>query len=216
MPAMASRPLEVVDLGRMSYADALARQERCVAERRRERAPDTLFLVEHDPVFTLGRNADPSHILASRDALAARGVAVSETGRGGDVTYHGPGQLVGYPILSLRERDRGVLWYVEGLEEILIRTLADFGIEAGRNPANRGAWVGNDKLAAIGVRITHHITMHGFALNVRTDLAYYKMIVPCGLSDKGVLSMHLLNGSVRMDDVKARVLQHFRDVFDYD
>jgi lipoate-protein ligase B len=166
-------------------------------------------------VYTLGRSADGSNILASEEELREAGIDVVQTNRGGDVTFHGPGQLVGYPIIDLASRKKGALWYVNGLEDVLIGVLHDYGIEGSRSSVNRGVWVGDSKIAAIGVRITRQITMHGFALNVRTDLQYYQGIVPCGLSGKGVLSMHLLNPKVTLDDVKQRVLRHFIEEFGY-
>lgn len=209
------RILQVRDLGLTRYGEALAVQEQLVQDRKANRVPDTLVLVEHEPVYTLGRSAEESHILSSERELQQAGVEVVPTNRGGDVTYHGPGQLVGYPIIDLAARKKGVLWYVNHLEAVLIRVLRGYGIEGSRNSANRGVWVGEDKIAAIGVRITRQVTMHGFALNVRTDLRYYEGIVPCGLSDKGVLSMHLLNPDVAFDDVKECVVRHFTEMFGY-
>ena len=152
-------------------------------------------------------------MLLPREELTRRGIEVVRIGRGGDVTYHGPGQLVGYPIIHLGERGKGVLWYVQALEQILVRVMADFGVQADTDRQNRGVWVGDEKIAAIGVRVTRRITMHGFALNVRTDLANYAGIVPCGITDKGVTSLHLLVPDVSMDAVKDVTVQRFREVF---
>jgi lipoyl(octanoyl) transferase len=212
-----SRPeVEVRRLGRIPYADALALQRELVEERRAGRVGDLLLLVEHPHVLTLGVRGDGgrSHILASAEALAARSIEIHETGRGGDITYHGPGQLVGYPIIDLKPDRCDVHRYVRDLEEVLIRVAADYGIEAGRAPGLTGVWVGESKLAAIGVRIARWITSHGFALNVATDLAYFNLIVPCGIAGRGVTSLETLLGrGVDRADVEDRVVRHFGDVF---
>lgn len=205
-------PFELLDLGRRDYESTLALQEERV-ERRKAGGPDCLILVEHEPVYTLGRNAKPDHILLSPDEMESRGIHTVQTGRGGDVTFHGPGQLVGYPILSLTERGQGVVWYVSQLEALLITTLAAFGIDAGVDSANRGVWVGDEKIAALGVRVTRGVTMHGFALNVRADLAWYSGIVPCGIVGKGVTSMHRRVPDITMEQVKQRVVLEFEKRF---
>jgi lipoyl(octanoyl) transferase len=208
--------VEVRRLGLMPYAEALALQRALVEDRRAGRVGDLLLLVEHSHVLTLGVRGDGgrSHILASADALALHGVEVHETGRGGDITYHGPGQLVGYPIIDLKPDRCDVHRYVRDLEEVLIRVAADYNIEAGRVPGLTGVWVGAEKLAAIGVRIARWITSHGFALNVTTDLDYFKLIVPCGISDRGVTSLATLLGrEVERRDVEDSVVRHFSDVF---
>src|ERR671922_404328 len=191
------RPLEVRRLGAVRYRDALALQQRLVEERRAGLVPDLLLLLEHPPVITLGVRGDGgrSHIVASEERLAALGVEVSETGRGGDVTYHGRGQIVGYPILDLRPDRCDVHRYVRDLEEVMIRTCADFGVHAGRIAALTGAWVGADKIGAIGVRISRWITSHGFAFNVNTNLDDFALIVPCGIGDRGVTSLQELTGA---------------------
>lgn len=200
--------LRVVDLGRMGYGAALERQEACVADRLAERVPDTLFLVEHDPVYTLGRNANPAHVLPGAGPIER--VATS---RGGDVTYHGPGQLVGYPILRLAGREQGVVWYVGLLEQVLIRLLAGYGLAATTDACNRGVWLGRDKVAALGVRVTRGITMHGFALNVTTDLAPYRGIIPCGLPDRGVTTLAAHCPGVTIEAVKAPLVRCFAEAF---
>jgi lipoyl(octanoyl) transferase len=208
--------VDVRRLGLMPYAEALALQRTLVEDRRAGRIGDLLLLVEHPHVLTLGVRGDGgrSHILASADALALRRVEVHETGRGGDITYHGPGQLVGYPIIDLKPDRCDVHRYVRDLEEVLIRVAADYHIKAGRVPGLTGVWVGGDKLAAIGVRIARWITSHGFALNVTTDLAYFDLIVPCGIAGRGVTSLATLLGrGLDLRDVQDRVVRHFGDVF---
>jgi len=201
------RALEVHWLGRVDYAAAMALQDDLVRRRRRGEAPDTLLLLEHPPVITLGRGGDARHVLAGRDELDRRGIELHETGRGGDVTYHGPGQLVGYPVLALPPGRRDAHRYLRDLEELLIRAVRGYGVHAGRVAGLTGVWVGRDKLAAIGVRLaTGWITSHGFALNVTTDLAGFGAIVPCGISGRGVTSLaRLLGRAPRLEQVAARV-----------
>lgn len=210
------RVLEVRRLGLMPYAEALALQRQLVEERRVDAIPDVLLLVEHPPVLTLGVRGDGgrSHILASPDALAADGIEVFETGRGGDITYHGPGQIVGYPIVNLRPDRCDVHRYVRDLEEVLIRVAGDYGIEAGRIDGLTGVWVGNEKLAAIGVRISRWITSHGFALNHRTNLSHFGLIVPCGIADRGVTSLERLGCIADRQEVEERLAHHFSQVFE--
>jgi lipoyl(octanoyl) transferase len=210
------RTVEIRRLGLLPYRDALALQRSLVEERRADRVGDLLLLVEHPHVLTLGVRGDGGrgHILATDEALAMRGIEVVEAGRGGDITYHGPGQLVGYPIIDLKPDRQDVHRYVRDLEEVLIRLSADYGIEAERVPGLTGVWVGREKLAAIGVRIARWVTSHGFALNVSTDLEQFNLIVPCGIADRGVTSLErLLGRRVDMDEVERRVTSHFRDVF---
>ena len=178
---------------------------------------DLLLLLEHPHVLTLGVRGDGgrSHILASSDHLAARGVDIHESGRGGDITYHGPGQLVGYPIVDLKPDRCDVHRYVRDLEEVLIRAAGDYGIRAHRVEGLTGAWVGRGKLAAIGVRLARWVTSHGFAFNVTTDLDYFSLIVPCGIADRGVTSLERrLGRKVARRDVEDRIVAHFCDVFD--
>ena len=210
------RPPEVRRLGRVPYADALALQKQLVEERRGGLIGDVLLLVEHPHVLTLGVRGDGgrSHILASPDVLEARGVELHETGRGGDITYHGPGQIVGYPIIDLKPDRCDVHRYVRDLEEVLIRVAADYGLRGERVAGLTGVWIGGEKVAAIGVRIARWITSHGFALNVTTDLDYFNLIVPCGISDRGVTSLSkLLGRPVDRPEVEDRLIQRFSEVF---
>ena len=190
------RPIEIRRLGVVPYAEALAMQRALVEERRADRIPDLLLLLQHPPVITLGVKGDGgrSNILATDERLAELGIEVSETGRGGDVTYHGPGQIVGYPILDLRPDRCDVHRYVRDVEEIMIRVCADYGATAGRIKGKTGAWIGLEKIGAIGVRISRWITSHGFAFNVSTDLAHFDLIVPCGIADGGVTSLEKVTG----------------------
>ena len=199
----------------MPYAEALELQGLLVEQRRAGTIGDQLLLVEHPAVLTLGvrREGGRSHILASDADLAARQIDVFETRRGGDVTYHGPGQIVGYPIIDLDPDRRDVHKYVRDLEDVLIRVAADYGIQAGRVPGLTGVWVGDEKLAAIGVRIQRWVTSHGFALNHTTDLSHFNLIVPCGISDKGVTSLAALGCTATRDAVEARIVSHYGDVF---
>jgi lipoyl(octanoyl) transferase len=185
------RDLEVRRLGCVPYADALALQRELVEDRRAGRVGDVLLLLEHPHVITVGTRSDSarSNILATPERLAALGVEISDTGRGGDVTYHGPGQLVAYPILDLRPDRADVYNYVRNLEQVMIGVSTAFGVEARRVEGLTGAWVGNSKIGAIGVRISRWITSHGFAYNVNTDLDYFNLIVPCGIRDHGVTSL---------------------------
>lgn len=211
----ARRACDATFLGRVSYEEGLRLQENAVAERAAGLSPDRLFTLEHPHVYTLGRGADRANVLASEDDLAAAGASLVATGRGGDVTYHGPGQLVGYPIISLKPDRCDVHAYVRDLEEVLIRSLADFGVSSGRIPGLTGVWVGNAKIAAIGVRIARWVTSHGFALNVATELDRFAAIVPCGITDKSVTSLDRQIGrSVPLDEVAETVAHHFGEVFD--
>ena len=201
-------------LGLVSYSDGVVLQERAVDQLRSGEAPEQLLLLEHPHVLTLGRGADSSNVLANQQQLDARSVEVHQTGRGGDVTYHGPGQLVGYPIINLKPDRCDVHRYVRDIEEVLIRTIAEFGIAGTRIPGLTGVWVGNEKIAAIGVRIARWITSHGFALNVNTDLSYFGMIVPCGIADKGVTSISRFAGrNIDIRDVASAVASNFGQVF---
>jgi lipoyl(octanoyl) transferase len=208
----------------MAYPEALAMQRALVEERRADRVPDLLILLQHPAVITLGVKGDGgrTNVVATPDRLAQLGIAVEETGRGGDVTYHGPGQIVGYPIVDLRPDRQDVHRYVRDLEEVMIRTCADYGLEAGRIAGLTGAWLGTEngvaeKIGAIGVRISRWITSHGFAFNVSTRLDHFQLIVPCGLSDRGVTSLEKATGrTIAIEEVEDRVIEHFASVFGRD
>jgi lipoyl(octanoyl) transferase len=208
------RALTVLRLGRVPYAEGLELQARLVAERQAGRTSDTLLLLQHDPVVTLGRNARPEHVLLAQEELRLRGIDLHETGRGGDVTYHGPGQVVGYPILDLSPDRRDVHRYVRDLEEVMMRVCADYGVAASRLAGLTGVWVGEAKIGAIGVRIARWVTSHGFAFNVATDLGPFALIVPCGIRERGVTSLErLLGRPVPLDEVMDRLEARFADVF---
>jgi lipoyl(octanoyl) transferase len=197
------------------YADGLALQETLVRQRQEGEIGDTLILLEHEPVFTLGRNARAQNVLFPAEQLRERGFDVHEAGRGGDVTYHGPGQVVGYPILDLSPDRCDVHRYVRDLEEVMIRTCADFGVAATRIAGLTGCWVGGEKIGAIGVRISRWVTSHGFAFNVTPEpLDAFRLIVPCGIPDKGVTALEPLVGrTVAMEAVMDRLQAHVASVF---
>jgi lipoyl(octanoyl) transferase len=200
----------------MPYEEALALQREIVEDRRAGRVGDVLLLVEHPHVITVGvrRDGGRAHIRAAPGLLAALGIEVHEAGRGGDVTYHGPGQLVGYPIIDLSPDRQDVHRYVRDLEEVLFRVAADAGVSARRVDGMTGVWAGPDKLASIGVRISRWITSHGFALNVTTDLAYFDLIVPCGIAGRGVTSLARLGCTLKPGEVADRVVARFAEVFE--
>jgi lipoyl(octanoyl) transferase len=207
-----------VDLGLIPYAEAYTLQKRIVAARKLGVVEDVILFCEHPHVITQGRNGKREHLLASESVLRQKGVEIFETSRGGDVTYHGPGQIVAYPILNLGAIRRDVLWYVRTLEEAMIRATAEFGIVAGREAGKTGVWVGEgkaaEKLAAIGVHISRWVTSHGFAYNVSTDLRNFDLIVPCGIADRKATSLErLLGRSVKLDEVKPKLAKQLGEVF---
>ena len=221
---VARRLLEVRRLGTVSYPEALAMQRALVEDRRADRVGDLLLLLQHPPVITVGVKGDGgrSNVVATPARLSELGIAVEETGRGGDVTYHGPGQIVGYPIVDLRPDRQDVHRYVRDLEEVMIRACADYGLEAGRIKGLTGAWIrtdnaGAEKIGAIGVRISRWITSHGFAFNVSTRLDHFQLIVPCGIADRGVTSLERATGrTIAMAEAEERIVHHFGEVFDRD
>jgi lipoyl(octanoyl) transferase len=204
--------------GLIPYAEAFELQRRLVEARKLGAIPDVLFLCEHPHVITLGRNGKIEHLLASQRVLTQMNVEFQPTDRGGDITYHGPGQLVGYPILDLTEHRRDVRWYVNQLEEVMIRATADFGVPAKRVEGCHGVWIdtpaGDEKIAALGVHLSRWVTSHGFAYNVSTDLRYFDLIVPCGIADKRATSLErVLDGPVLLEEVLLQLVAHFGDVF---
>jgi lipoyl(octanoyl) transferase len=229
----------IVDLGLIGYAEAFELQKRIVAARKADAIGDVLLLCEHPHVITLGRSGKRENLLASERVLAQKGVELHETNRGGDITYHGPGQIVGYPVIQLAAIRRDVVWYVRMLEEVMIRACADFGIAAGREEGKSGAWVspvrpeaeeGRDspqrtqssgsstaepeKIGAIGVHISRWVTSHGFAFNVATDLRYFELIVPCGIAERKATSLEkVLGRAVKRNEAATKIVEHFGEVF---
>ncbi len=212
----------IVDLGLISYTDGYALQQRVVAARKAGAIEDVLLLCEHPHVITLGRNGKRANLLASEHVLRQKGVEFHATNRGGDITYHGPGQIVGYPILNLTNKRTDVHWYLRTLEEAMIRASADFGVTAFRIPGKTGIWVetastgcaSEEKLAAIGVHLSRWVTSHGFAYNVATDLRYFDLIVPCGISDRKATSLEkLLSRGVSLSEVKPLLVDHLAELF---
>lgn len=213
-----ARKLDIIDLGRIEYGQALDLQARSVTLRQEEEIPDTLYLLEHPPVITRGKRAGDEDIIASAEFLAQQGVTVFDVERGGEATYHGPGQLVGYCIFNLYDKQRQLKRFVENLEEVFIGYLrSGFQIDADRVPKHRGVWVGNEKITAIGISIHGGVTKHGFAFNVSTDLSHFDWIIPCGIRDKGVASIRSLRGEAPpMEEVKRAIGHRFEEVFDYE
>ena len=207
---IAMRKIDILDLGVRSYKKVWDLQKELVKKRQNGQINDTLILVEHEPVYTLGKNADENHILQH----TPRNVKTYQIERGGDVTFHGPGQLVGYPILDLHNYKKSINWYMRGLEQLIINTLAEFMVSAERKEGLTGVWVGDEKIAALGVRVTRWITMHGFALNVTPELTYYSGIIPCGIFEYGVTSMaRILTDEVTVDSVKQVLIEKFINQF---
>ncbi len=208
----------MVNLGLLPYAPACTLQTRAVAARKAGAIPDVLLFCEHPHVITLGRNGKHEHLRAGERLLAQMNVTFLATDRGGDITYHGPGQIVGYPILDLAQHRRDVRWYVNQLEEVMIRASADFGITARRVADRHGIWVdaaaGEEKLAALGVHLSRWVTSHGFAYNVSTDLRYFDLIVPCGIAGKRATSLErVLDRAVSSEEVRPKLISHFAEVF---
>jgi lipoate-protein ligase B len=210
-----ARLCEARDLGRLRWAEAYALQRELSEQRKRHEIPDQLLLVEHPHVVTMGRNGHMENLIASEEVLSRSGIDFHHTNRGGDVTYHGPGQLVGYPILDLNEWKRDVHAYVRAVEEVIIHTIGSFGLDGGRVLGATGVWVNGAKICAIGVHISRWVTSHGFALNVETDLQYFQYIIPCGLT-LPVTSMRVLGVSASMSEVKLALRLQFAKVFGYE
>ena len=207
------RNLDLLDLDYREYREVWDIQKKMVENRYLSLIPDSLILVEHYPVYTLGKNSNENHLLGSRNS----DVPVYNTERGGDVTFHGPGQLVGYPILDLQDHKKSVTWYMRSLEEVLIKTLKLYKINAQRRTGLTGVWVGNEKIAALGIRLTRWISMHGFALNVNTDLKFYDGIIPCGIFEYDVTSMaEIIGCEIEMTEVKDALAEEFIKLFHFD
>ena len=209
------RVCEFRDLGMLSYSGALAIQKDLVEQRKQQLIPDQLLIVEHPHVITLGRNGHAENLLASEEVLQRSGITFHPTDRGGDITYHGPGQIVGYPIFDLREWKRDVIAYVRAIEQVIMDALAEFGIEAGRLEGCTGVWVNGKKVAAIGIHISRWVTSHGFALNHATDLTYFQYIVPCGIT-KPVTSMRELGSMAGREAVTAALARNFAKKFQFE
>jgi len=209
------RLCELRDLGRIRYAEALDIQKDLVEKRKQGQIPDQLLIVEHPHVVTLGRNGSMTNLLAGPEVLQRAGIEFHATNRGGDITYHGPGQIVGYPVFDLREWKRDVVAYVRAIEQVIIDELGEFGIAAGRIEGCTGVWMDGRKVAAIGVHISRWVTSHGFALNHRTDLSYFQYIVPCGIT-KPVTSMRELGSDAPREQVIAALARHFKKQFQFD
>lgn len=210
----------IVDLGLIGFADAFALQKGLVAARKADAIGDVLLLCEHPHVITLGRNGSREHLLASERVLRQKGVEFHSTNRGGDITYHGPGQIVGYPVLNLSTIRRDVVWYVRMLEEVMIRTCGDFGVTARRESGKTGVWIPlesnreTEKVGAIGVHISRWVTSHGFAFNVSTDLRFFDLIVPCGIAGRAATSLEkVLGRRADRSEVAPKLSKHFGDVF---
>lgn len=209
------RTLEVRELGRIAFGDAWELQKSLAERRKRSEIPDQLLLLEHPHVLTLGRNGHEDNVLVSRERMAELGIDFHEINRGGDITYHGPGQIVGYPIVDLREWKRDVVAYVRGLEEVILQTLKRFGVTGARDAGATGVWVEGAKVCAIGVHISRWVTTHGFALNWTTDLNYFSYIVPCGLT-RPVTSMERLGVKADREQVHHALVDAFAEVFEYE
>ena len=210
---LANTQIDIQDLGKLLYKKTWNYQKELLKKRSKNEINDTLILVEHEPVFTLGKNADENHILQNYPD----NIKTYQIERGGDVTYHGPGQLVGYPILDLRNYKKSISWYMRSLEQVIIDTLFDYNITANRKNGLTGVWYNNEKIAALGVRVSRWITMHGFSLNVNPNLNHYKNIIPCGIFEHGVTSMsNILNENIDYENVKKTIIKKFFNQFKID
>ncbi|MCF8412013.1 MAG: lipoyl(octanoyl) transferase LipB [Melioribacteraceae bacterium] len=210
------RNIEYIDLGEISYKQAWDLQKEVFDLRVKKEIGDTFFMLEHPNTYTLGKTASKSNLVGDAEFLEKNKISVFEIDRGGDITYHGPGQIVGYPILDLNDWQKDTHKYLRAIEQLIIDTCSDFGIEAGRNEKYTGVWIENRKIAAIGIKVSRWITMHGFAFNVNTDLGLFNGIIPCGINDKEVTSLQKeLGGRIEISEVKAKLLKNFKTVFGY-
>ncbi len=210
------RTFDYCDLGLVDYKEAWDLQKKIFELRRGNQVPDTFFMLQHPHTYTLGKVADKSNLLSSEEQLKDAGVSVYEIDRGGDITYHGPGQIVGYPIISLSGWKEDTHLYLRSLEEVIIQTLSSYGIESERNPKYTGVWIGDRKIAAIGIKVSRWITMHGFAFNINTDLSFFNGIIPCGIKEKEVTSLQKeLGREIDIEEVKNILLEKFTEVFGY-
>jgi len=218
MEVIALKPLQILNLGVCDYLSAYQIQLDLVAKRQKGEIEDTLILVEHPPVITLGKSAEDSHILFAEDYLREQGVEIHKIERGGDVTYHGPGQIVGYPIFDIKHGGIGIRTFVENLEQLFIRLLKEeFDIPAGKDPVHTGVWVNGSKITAIGLAVKRGVTMHGFAFNVNTNMSHFQLIVPCGIADRGVTSLEILTGETQdFARTTELVAAYFCKVFGYE
>jgi lipoyl(octanoyl) transferase len=211
-----SRIFDYSDLGLIDYKQCWDLQKEIFEQRYQNKINDTFFMLEHPHTYTLGKVADKENLLSTNDQMKELGISVYEIDRGGDITYHGPGQIVGYPIIKLSEWKEDTHAYLRGLEEAIIMTCKEYGLNPGRNPNYTGVWIGDRKIAAIGIKVSRWITMHGFAFNINTDLAYFGGIIPCGIKDKEVTSLKReLGREIPIDEVKEKILKNFSEVFDY-
>jgi lipoyl(octanoyl) transferase len=210
------RTLTYCDLGFIDYKEAWDLQKEILSSRYNKKIPDILFLLEHPHTYTLGKTADKKNLISNETYLSSNKISVYDIDRGGDITYHGPGQIVGYPIIDLNDWEKDTHKFLRALEEVLIETCACYGIKAGRNSKYTGVWVNNRKIAAIGIKISRWITMHGFAFNVNTNLDFFKGIIPCGITDKDVTSLQKeLKQNINIDSVKNIIFENFINVFGY-
>lgn len=213
---MSQRKLNFCDLGLIDYKESWDLQKEILELRAGGKINDVLFLLEHPHTYTLGKVADKKNLIGSEEYLEKNKISVYDIDRGGDITYHGPGQIVGYPIIDLQEWEMDTHKYLRGLEEVIIRTCAEYGIEGTRNPKYTGVWIEDRKIAAIGIKVSRWITMHGFAFNINTDLDFFKGIIPCGINDKDVTSVSRETGKkVELDEVKEKLISNFKIIFGY-
>lgn len=210
------KKLNYLDLGIVDYQEAWDLQKEIFQLRYEEKIPDTLLLLEHPNTYTLGKVADKENLVGDSEFLSQKNIKVYEIDRGGDITYHGPGQIVGYPIINLNDWHKDTHKYLRGLEEILIQTCSEYGLTGIRNSAYTGVWIDDRKIAAIGIKVSRWITMHGFAFNVNTDLELFNGIIPCGIKEKGVTSLTKETGNlIELLEVKQKILNHFTEFFGY-